>query len=223
MDNDKKKKKSALKERDKQIIIVLVLALALVFSYRFATGTMTEKIEAADKTIKEKKEERDILVDANNRREDIEKETRELEEANEKILKQYPEKTSMEKVIEKLVMLFEKYTFGISSLRYEPTGTFFNFVNAEGADDATSGSINGTSLTFEFNTTYSVLRKLITYINNESETRLKIDSLEASVNETSGGLTGTIRISVFTGYNITKYEEPDFGVDIEKDSIFAEE
>lgn len=221
MEKEKEKKKSGLKERDKQIIIVIVLAVALFLSYRFATVTMAANIDKADKTIVEKTKKRDELKAADARRDEIKKENEKMELDSKDILKKYPTRTSFEKIIEYLVFLFDKYSFGIGNLSYEDQGVFYSFVDEKGKPIPNGGTINTTKLMIEYNCNYRVLRKLINFINNECPTRVKIEKIEVSYDETAGGLIGEVELSVYTGYNIKDYKEPDFGVDIGRDSVFV--
>lgn len=221
MEKDKEKKKSGLKERDKQIVVAVILLIILFFAYRFATVTMAEKIEEADTKIAKKTEKRDNLKEADSRRDEITRENELLELDSEEILKAYPERTSLEKVISYLVLLFDKYSFGVGNIVWEEEGAFYSFVDAKGKEDTKNGTITSTKLIFEFNCNYRVLRKLINFINNGCPTRLKINRIEVSYDDTVGGLMGEVEISVFTGYNITKYKEPEFNVDIGKDALFA--
>lgn len=220
MEQEKEKKRSGLKERDKQIIIVILILIALFFSYRFATVTMANNIDKADKTIEQKKERRDELKAADAERDKIIKENKQMKLDSKDILKKYPEHTSLEKVLEYLVLLFDKYSFGIGNMNYEEQGMFYSFVDEKGKPVTGGGTINATKLTFEYNCNYRVLRKLVNFINYECPTRIKIEKIEIGYDEQAGGLIGKIELSVYTGYDISKYKEPDFGVDEGREDLF---
>ena len=106
------------------IVIAVILVVLLIVSWKFATSFMAEKLQTADKKIAQKTEKRDELVDANNRRDQIEKDCRTMQDDNEKILGQYPEHTSVEKVLEHICNLFKQYTFGIGQMSYAEEGVF---------------------------------------------------------------------------------------------------
>lgn len=218
MENEKKK--SGLKERDKQIIIVVLLAALLFVAFKLSTGTFAEKNEQLDKQIKKLSEKRDELVEAENNKDQIEKDTKVKLKEYEAILGKYPEKITIEKVIEYLCNLYKSHQFGMPSLTMASDGIFYTFVDSEGKENPELGAIYSTTINCNFIGDYKELKNLIKELNENCPTKVSINTVGLSKGGVTGGVTGSFDLKVYTGCDITKYKEPDFGVDTGKDSIF---
>lgn len=218
MENEKKK--SGLKERDKQIIIVVLLAALLFVSFKLSTGTFAEKNEQLDKQINKLTQKRDELVEAKARSEEIQKETEVKLAECKAILGKYPEKMTIEKIIEYLCELYSSHQFGIPNLSKVDDGIFYTFVDSEGKENPELGAIYSTTVEISFLGDYKELKNLITEINEKCPTKVNIKSFTFGKGDIIGGISGTAVLSLYTGCDVTKYKEPDFGVDSGKDSIF---
>lgn len=218
MENEKKK--SGLKERDKQIIIIVLLAALLFVSFRLSTVTFAEKNEQLDKEIKKLTVKRDELREAKDNSEQIQKDTEVKIAEYEAILGKYPEKITLEKIIEYLCKLYKSHKFGISTLSKADDGIFYTFVDGEGKENPELGAIYSSTINIDFLGDYKELKTLITEINENCPTKVSINNVSLAKNDTTGGVSGNFTLKVYTGCNITKYKEPDFGIDAGKSSIF---
>lgn len=218
----KEKKSSGLKERDKQIIIIILMAALLFVSFKLSTGTFADKNDQLDKEIKKLTVKRDELLDAESRREEIEKDTKVKMEEYKLILGKFPEKTSMEKIIEYLCGLYQNHQFGVNNLSKVDNGIFYTFVDNEGKENPQLGSINSTTVTCNYVGDYKELKSLFDEINIKCPTKVNITSVSLSRDDAVGGISGQFVMDIYTGFNITKYEEPDFGVDTGKSNVFGD-
>ena len=217
----KEKKKFGLKERDKQIIIIVLMAVVLFISYRLSTVTFAKKIEQYDKEIKKLEVKRDDLVDAENRRDEIEKDTERKTKEYENILGKFPERVTLEKSIEYLGSLYDNHKFGIGGLSMNNNGIFYTFVDSEGKENPELGAINSTTFSCEVTCDYKELKSLIDEINKNCPAKANITSISLGYDELMGIMSGNFSINVFSGCNIKKYVEPEFGVDVGNSNIFS--
>ena len=218
MENEKKK--SGLKERDKQIIIIVLLAALLFLAFKLSTGTFAEKNEQLDKQINKLTEKRDELVEAKSRSEEIQKETKVKLAEYEAILGKYPEKVTIEKIIEYMCQLYSSHQFGVSGVSFSDDGIFYTFVDSEGKENPELGAIYCLTITCDYIGDYKELKKLVSELNQKCPAKVSIDTISLSKGSITGGVAGGVTLKVYTGCDVTKYKEPDFGVDSGKDSIF---
>lgn len=186
-----------LNNEQTKLIVILLAVVMLFFSYQFGFSRYNDKTAAVNeenKTLKEKQDELQGLVDKQTIYEDgIKKYSELIEELTDK----YGAGISIDKIIMFLVSLEKESDMEISSATL---GTETLILNAENipSDVAEKGVLYAYSVpvSVTYKTTYEGYKKCMTYIN-EYEERMNVTDLNTTYDAQTGNLTGTMTLTMY--------------------------
>lgn len=228
---------SKISDREVKLLLVVLILAILLGTYqsgyqRFHKKTLRLKSENANMLIGKN----ELLLKQLNG-EKILVDTEELRFKTDRILEKFPSSLTQENSIVFIMYLSQlsgmkiySISFGDTSIFYSPNTVSDSSVNVEAAlsDHAEIGlkqddKMKGyrTAVTFNYQTTYSGLKKCINQISN-SEERMNISNLSAAFDNATGNLTGMMTLQMYaidTGER--HYDGPAFDdVSIGRDNIF---
>ena len=217
-------KKSRLKARDKVIVAFLVCVIAIIAVFYLGTRNILEKKDAVASENKTLTAEKNELEGYYQRKPELEKELKKKESDSNYILAKYPDKDTLENDLLYIINILKQgKAFGMSKFTRRDVGGFYTFVDKSGKEDSSLGMINATSIEVDIDVTYPYLKNLIEEINQKCDVRVKIEEVNLDKDEENGGLSGTAKLTLYTGYNITKYKDPDFKLKTGKNNVFIPE
>lgn len=215
-------KKSILKSRDKIIVAFVLCIGAIIGFYYLGTQNIMKKVDAVNAKVKTLTEERNQLEADYQRKPELEKELSKKQADSKYILAKYPNKDTLENDLLYIInVLKQGKAFGMSKFVRKSAGDFYTFVDKDGKEDESLGKIKATSIEVDIDVTYPYLKNLIEEINQNCDVMVKIEELNLSKDGEHAGLTGSAKLTLYTGYNITKYKDPDFKFDTGKSNIFS--
>lgn len=186
-----------LNNEQTKLIVILLAVVMLFFSYQFGFSRYNDKTAAVNeenKTLKEKQDELQGLVDKQTIYEDGIKKYSEL---IEELTDRYGAGISIDKIIMFLVSLEKESDMEISSATL---GTETLILNAENipSDVAEKGVLYAYSVpvSVTYKTTYEGYKKCMTYIN-EYEERMNVTDLNTTYDAQTGNLTGTMTLTMY--------------------------
>jgi len=230
-----------LSEREKNLLFFLLIFIILFCSYQFGYMKFTEKADAISS------ENLELSVKLNDlKQKDVAKE-KYIEETNKMIAdaqdmsnhlatsmtqdKNTIFVTKLEKEAEMIVsaISFDDITqiydsnHGMNNTTDQTANETYNV--SDTADmEAEGNHLKGyqSSITINYQTNYGGLKKAIDFINNYYE-KMRIQSITAAFDNTTGNLTGTIIIDLFMLLGEGREAEPFdiHGIDIGTDNIFG--
>jgi hypothetical protein len=228
-------------DREKNLLFILLIFIILFFSYQFGYVKLTEKADALNS------ENLELSVKLNDlKQKDVAKE-KYIEETNRMIadtqdmsnhlaasMTQDKNTIFITKLEKEADMIVSAISFGDVSQIYDSNRAMNNTTDQtaddtssvpETADSAAEGKgLKGyqSSITINYQTNYGGLKKAIDFINNYQE-KMRIQSITAAFDSTTGNLTGTITIDLFMLIGEGREAEPfDInGIDLGTDNIFG--
>jgi len=208
-------KNTKLKPRDLQIILVVLGVLALFCSYRFVYSSFNTSAEQLKTENDELKARCDDLQDKKENQIKYEAEIERDEKDTKEILDKFSQARKTEEFdtegnIEYLIKLMKKTGMKIMNLSYEPVGVFYNF----SGEETGGATVSATKVVCGFKISYKGLRQMVKLVNKEYK-RMKMEDINCSADDSSGGLTGTLTFSAYTSDSSEvgkKYKKPDFKV-----------
>ena len=214
MDKDKLKGMLKISERDKKLLIVVMAVLIMALAYFFGYSNLSSQVD----TLSTKKANLEVtkkdLKEKNNNKQKYITDTDKLSKAYAILMDKYDSGSSQPNTIVKSLALSPKtsiYKFGqIASSNTNGTSTYSsNYVGYK-------TSIN---ITYEGN--YEQWKHFIKYINTYAS-KCTIDSLAASYGESTGTVSGTAVISLYSiEGGDRKFSEPKFDSKTGTKNIFS--
>lgn len=210
-----------MNDKQLRLILLLVVAIIVVGSYRFGYANVNEKkeiVEASNVELETRLKELNAKV--------LQKEEMEVQEAIYKdkiaeILDQYGAGNTPEKSIMFLKSLSEEAGMEISSISFGTETPILSTNNIKTTDGL--GIIAYTSdLVITYKTTYQGLKDAMTFINQYEE-RMTVDAITATYDSSTGNLSGTMTIKLYSIIGTDKrYEAPEVsGIKLGTDNIFG--
>lgn len=194
-----------LNNEQTKLIVILLAVVMLFFSYQFGFSRYNDKtaaINEENKTLKEKQEELQGLVDKQTIYEDgITKYSELIEELTDR----YGAGISIDKIIMFLVSLEKESDMEISAASLGEETLILNEENIP-SDISEQGTLYAYSIpvSVTYKTTYEGYKKCMTYIN-EYEERMNVTDLNTTYDAQTGNLTGTMTLSM---YYLTGTDKP---------------
>ncbi|HKL80576.1 MAG TPA: hypothetical protein VJ888_09110 [Mobilitalea sp.] len=229
---------SKISDREIKLLLVVLILAILLGTYQLGYQKFHKK------TLSLKSENMNMLIGKNElllkqlNGKKILVDTEELKFKTDRILAKFPSSLTQEKSIMLITYLSQLSGMKIYSISFRDTSMFYSpntvsesSVNIEVAipDHAEAGLKQGfnlkgykTEVTFNYQTTYSGLKKCISQISN-SEERMNISNLSAAFDNATGNLTGMMTLQMYAiDANESHYDGPVFdGVSIGRDNIFS--
>lgn len=230
-----------LSEKEKNLLFILLLFIILLCPYQFGYVKLTEKADALSS------ENLELSVKLNDlRQKDVAKE-KYIEETDKMIadtqdmlkhlatsITQDKNTIFVTKLEKEAEMIVSAISFGDITQIYDSNHGMNNNTDetangtynvSDTADVAAEGKrLNGyqSSITINYQTNYGGLKKAIDFINNYYE-KMRIQSITAAFDNTTGNLTGTITIDLFMLLGEGREAEPldIHGIDVGTDNIFG--
>ncbi len=194
-----------LNNEQTKLIVILLAVVMLFFSYQFGFSRYNDKtaaINEENKTLKEKQEELQGLVDKQTIYEDgITKYSKLIEEFTDR----YGAGISIDKIIMFLVSLEKESDMEISAASLGTETLILNEENIP-SDISEQGILYAYSIpvSVTYKTTYEGYKKCMTYINEYKE-RINVTDLNTTYDAQTGNLTGTMTLSM---YYLTGTDKP---------------
>ena len=235
MKNNKK-----ISTRELKLLFVFFTLLILYASYQFGYLKYTNKTEKLLEETRTLENQLSELKKKNSNKEKMIKETEEFIKKKDSMLEEFPGGVTEEKITMFVVDMENYASAQVSNISFEGIQAFYT-TNGELSRDATTeettteetatttetiaeGDITGyqTTVLLSYQATYAGLKKCIDYINTYQE-KINIGGLTATFDSTTGNLTGTLTIIVYSlGGTDKKYQAPQIaGIEIGRDNIFG--
>jgi hypothetical protein len=203
-------------------LIAFIVGLALIYcSFTFGfkkISAKTDVLRQENATLQSRKDE---LEQKRAHIAEYEAQAEEDTLQGRKILDTMPEKITMERSIKYTLDTMEKCSINVSSISIGGTTAVYTFTNVDGSTENTP-IVSATNVTCNYSGSYNAIKEAVKELNS-GDTRIRIDDISASYDTSTGSLSGTAALSVFTvsGGVGRAYEEPDFDVNVGKDNIFG--
>ena len=230
-----------LSEREKNLLFILLIFIILFCSYQFGYVKLTGKIDTLSS------ENLELSVKLNDlKQKDVAKE-KYIEETNKMLadtqdmfnhlaasMTQDKNTIFVTKLEKEADMIVSAISFGDITHIYDSNREMNNTTD-QTANDTSNGSdttdvtaerkgLKGyqSSITINYQTNYSGFKKAIDFINNYHE-KMRIQSITAAFDSTTGNLTGTITIDLFMVSGEGREAElfDIYGIDLGTDNIFG--
>lgn len=210
-----------LKPKELQAIMI-VAGLAILFcAYKFIFVPFNEKTSVLKTEISTLEAKIDDLEDKRAHRVEYQAETEEFKEKSSVLVNKYPQNFTLERAIEYIITELDEYSVEVSNISIGSTSLFYSFTDAQGTAVEGAPQINATEVTVSYNTNYSGMKGLVDKLNF-GDSRITIENLSASYSTTTGGVSGSASLRVYTAVGTGReYVEPDFNVNIGKDNVFG--
>ena len=230
-----------LSEREKNLLFILLIFIILFCSYQFGYVKLTGKIDTLSS------ENLELSVKLNDlKQKDVAKE-KYIEETDKMLadtrdmfnhlatsMTQDKNTIFVTKLEKEADMIVSAISFGDITHIYDSNRVMDNTTD-QTANDTSNGSdttdvtaegkgLKGyqSSITINYQTNYGGLKKAIDFINNYHE-KMRIQSITAAFDSTTGNLTGTITIDLFMVSGEGREAElfDIYGIDLGTDNIFG--
>lgn len=204
-----------------QYILLLLIVVIAVCAYQFGYVKYIEKanqVKEENKTIEARINE---LNTKESHRAEWTEGIAESEKNIKEILAKYGPGNTPEKSIMFLRSLEDVAEMTVPNLTFYPDNSFYISNNVDGEGNPTI-EMDRTTLSFNYLTSYDGLKKCVDYINNYVE-RMNINGFTAMMDPTTGQLTGSMVINLFSVTDESHvYSAPVVsGIDIGTDNIFG--
>ncbi len=237
-----------LSEREKNLLFILLIFIILFFSYQFGYVKLTEKTDALSSENLELNVKLNDLKQKDVAREKYMEETNKMIADTQNMFNHLASSMTQDKntiFVTKLEkeagMIVSAISFGDINEIYDSKemanstnqtangtskDTSSDTSNVENTADVTAegNGLKGyqSSITINYQTNYGGLKKAIDFINNYHE-KMRIQSITAAFDSTTGNLTGTITIDLFMLSGGDRETEPfDInGIELGTDNIFG--
>ena len=237
-----------ISEKDLKLIISLFAILILVGSYQFGYRKFTARAEELYSENEELDAKFDELSSLQGSKGDYLSQIDEMQGNIKAILDKYPAALTQEKIMMFLLELEEYADMDINNISFQDVNQFYSTTNSSENSEVSiqndQDNINTlnqeetseddikyedlvitgyqTAIVINYRTNYKGLKKAIDYIN-KNEDKMNINDLSASFDNTTGNLTGSMTINLFSIMGTDKvYEEPKInGGRIGTDNIFG--
>ncbi|MDU6265975.1 MAG: hypothetical protein E6600_15880 [Anaerocolumna aminovalerica] len=230
-----------LSEREKNLLFILLIFIILFCSYQFGYVKLTGKIDTLSS------ENLELSVKLNDlKQKDVAKE-KYIEETDKMLadtqdmfnhlatsMTQDKNTIFVTKLEKEADMIVSAISFGDITHIYD-SNRVMDYTTDQTANDTSNGSdttdvtaegkgLKGyqSSITINYQTNYGGLKKAIDFINNYHE-KMRIQSITAAFDSTTGNLTGTITIDLFMVSGEGQEAElfDIYGIDLGTDNIFG--
>ncbi|NLZ82852.1 MAG: hypothetical protein GX915_04215 [Clostridiales bacterium] len=232
-----------LSQKEKNLIFLLAIMIILIVSYHFGFVRLNDKTDALySENIELNTKLADLQEKAANKKSYIE-ETEQMTEEIDTMLTHLASSMNQEKSTMYITELEEYAKMNVSAITFgditevyssskaansEEGGseTEENGTQAEQSEDASKEQAKykgyKSNITINYQTNYAGLKSAIDHINQYKE-KMRIQSLTAAFDNTTGNLTGTISIDIFALIGEGRTAEPVdiYGVNIGSDNIFG--
>ncbi|MCR5331680.1 MAG: hypothetical protein K6E62_10940 [Lachnospiraceae bacterium] len=178
-----------------QYILLLLIVVIGVCAYQFGYVKYIEKANSIKEENKQIEARINELTDKETHREEWSQGIEASEKDIKEILKKYGPGNTPEKSIMFITKLEEIAPMTVSSLAFGGNTPFFI---SDDTDESGNPKIemDRTTLTINYNTTYEGLKSCFDYINSYAE-RMNVNNFNASFNQESGQLSGSMAINLF--------------------------
>lgn len=224
---------SKLTDRQKMLICILIDVLIIAFVFCFAFMPIGNKCKSAENDITLLQSDIDRLQSLVDQKQTFIENTKALNADTDAVIEKYGPGNTPEKILMFLVNLSKETNMTIPSISFgEETNVTVlsdgtplseasadtssdNDTSSDGNDESTTSSVKASEyylynypVTFSFNVSYSGLRKAVQYIEDYGE-RMTIDDISVAYDDSTGRLTGTMSINMYTMTGTQKvYLEP---------------
>lgn len=201
-------------------ILMLVTLIIVVSSYFFGYQKYSGKAELLEKENKVLINDRNELQEKNKNKEALIEEINEMKDRKKLIMDIFPSDLTQDKNIVFINNLANNTGMEIMGINLSDNELFYP---AKGLDVSDTDDLLGykTKITISYSSTYEDLKECLSYINNYNE-RMNIPTYSATFNNTSGNLSGTMTIDLYSlsGGDV-EFEDPLIeGIPIGRDNIF---
>ncbi|ROR30639.1 hypothetical protein EDD66_102293 [Mobilisporobacter senegalensis] len=241
-----------LSQKEKNLIFILFILVILLVSYRFGFVYLTNKTDALHSENIELSTKLADLQQKVANKDKYAEETNQMTGEITHMLNNLSTSISQEKSTVFVTELEENAKMNVSAVTYgEVSEVYSQGQAAAGQEEASDGDVTATdpeitnetvpvestgeqvgkqselkgyksNITINYQTNYAGLKSAIDYINKYKE-KMRIQSLTAAFDSTTGNLTGTLSYDVFALLGEGREEESVYinGVNIGKDNIFG--
>lgn len=227
MDKDKLKGMLKISERDKKLLIVVMAVLIMALAYFFGYSNLSSQVD----TLSTKKANLEVtkkdLKEKNNNKQKYITDTDKLSKAYAVLMDKYDSGSSQPNTIEFFNKTEDVTGTWVKSLALSPKTSIYKFgqiasSNTNGKSTYSSNYVGyKTSINITYEGNYEQWKHFIKYINTYAS-KCTIDSLAASYGESTGTVSGTAVISLYSiEGGDRKFSEPKFNSKTGTKNIFS--
>lgn len=224
---DKLKGMLKISERDKKLLIVVMAVLIMALAYFFGYSNLAAQVDTlSTKKTSLETTQRDLKEKNNNKLKYL-NDTVQLNKDYTALINRYDSGSTQPNTIEFFNKTEDVTGAWIKSLGLTPKTVLYKFgqiasSNVNGGS-AYSTKLSGykTTINITYESNYDEWKSFVKYINTYAS-KSTIDSLSASYNESTGVVSGTAAISLYSiEGGDRKFTEPTFGGSTGTDNIFS--